>query len=78
VRVIVASMTDEPLYVSLEVPGAGAATVRPLDERSVYLAATDQESFRASTQPIEATNGSVHIDLPPFGLATVDTELGAA
>src|SRR5215204_1018533 len=78
VRVILANMSEEPLSVSLEVPGAGAATTRPLDERSVYLAATDQESFRASTQPIEATNGSVYIDLPPFGLATVDTELGTA
>jgi hypothetical protein len=72
IRVILANMTDEPLSVSLEIPGAGDATARRLDDRTVYLAATDPAAFRGSWQPIGATNGSVMVDLPPFGLATVD------
>jgi hypothetical protein len=72
VRVILANLSDEPLTVSLDIPGAGAATVRRLDDQSVYLAATDPVEFRSSAQPIGMTNGSVSVDLPPFGLATVD------
>src|SRR5215213_2404801 len=40
VRVILANMGDELLTVSVEVPGAGAATVRRLDDRTSYLANT--------------------------------------
>jgi hypothetical protein len=71
-RVILAHMGYEPLTVSLEIPGLDAATMRRLDDRTVYLAATDPHGFRASWQPIGATNGTVMVDLPPFGLATVD------
>jgi D-apionolactonase len=78
VRVVLANMTDQPLSVSLEIPGANGPTARRLDDRTVSLAATDPEAFRASTQRIDARNGTVTIDLPPFGLATVDTELGIA
>jgi D-apionolactonase len=78
VRVVLANVTDEPLAISLEIPGVGAATVRRLDDRTVYLAATDPEAFRAAAQPIEATKGIVTIGLPPFGLATIDTESATA
>jgi D-apionolactonase len=78
VRVFLANMGDELLSVSLEIPGAGAATVRPLDDRTVYLAATDPGAFRASSQPIAVTDGTVMVDLPPFGLATVDAVSAAA
>ena len=71
-RVILANMGDESLSVALEMQGTGAATIRRLDDRTVYLAATDPVAFRGSTQPIDTTNGTVIIDLPPFGLATVD------
>jgi hypothetical protein len=76
VRVVLANMSDEPLTVSLEIPVAGGATVRRLDDRTVSLAATDVVEFRSSVQPIGMTDGSVSVDLPPFGLATVDTESG--
>ena len=75
-RVVLANMSDEPLTVSLDIPGAGAATVRRLDDRTVYLAATDPVEFRSSAQPIGETDRSVSVDLPPFGLATVDTASG--
>jgi hypothetical protein len=78
VRVVLANMGDESLTVVLEIPGAGAATVRPLDDRTVYLAATDPGAFRASAQPIAVTDGSVMVDLSPFGLATVDAVSAAA
>ena len=77
-RVILANMTDEPRSVSLEIPGVGTATVRRIDDRTVYLAATNPVEFRSLAQPIAMTNGSVNVNLPPFGLATVDTESGAA
>jgi hypothetical protein len=76
VRVILANMVDEPLTVSLEVPGAGAATVRRLDDKTIYLAASDPGAFRGSGQRIDAKHGIVNVALPPFGLATVDAELG--
>jgi hypothetical protein len=56
----------------------GTATVRRLDDRTVYLAATNPVEFRSLAQPIAMTNGSLNIDLPPFGLATVDTKGRAA
>jgi hypothetical protein len=78
VRVILANMTDEPLSVALAIPGAGAATARSLDERTVYLAASDPVAFRGAAQPIDVSEESLNVDLPPFGLATVDTTSGAA
>jgi hypothetical protein len=77
VRVILANMRDEPIAVSLDVPGADNATVRRLDDQTVHLGASDPEAFRGSSQPIDATNGTVSIDLPPFGLATVDMQIGS-
>jgi hypothetical protein len=78
VRVILANMTDEPLSVALEIPGASAATVRRLDDRTVLLAASDPNEFRGSTQPIGVSDGVVSVNLPPFGLATVDVTSTAA
>jgi hypothetical protein len=52
--------------------------VRPLDDRTVYLAATDPGAFRASAQPIAVMDETVMVDLPPFGLATVDAVSAAA
>src|SRR5215212_3698154 len=78
VRVVLANMSDDPLSVFLEIPGAGAATVRRLDDRTVTLAATDVDEFRNSAQPIGVRDGLVSLELPPFGLATVDTERAQA
>ena len=73
-RVVLANMSNAPLTVSLEIPGVGGATVRRLDDRTVLLAATDLVEFRNSVQPIGVTDGAMSVDLPPFGLATIDTE----
>ncbi len=77
-RVILANMGDEPVSVSLEIPGLDTATVRRLDGRTVYLAATNPVEFRSSAQPVAVTDGAVNIDLPPFGLATVDVKSAPA
>ncbi|HEX2281510.1 MAG TPA: hypothetical protein VHG52_07090, partial [Thermomicrobiales bacterium] len=74
VRVVLANMSDEPLSVALAIPEAGTVTVRRLDDRTVYLAATDPDTFRGSKEPVVVTDGSVDVDLPPFGLATLDVE----
>jgi hypothetical protein len=71
-------MSDSPVQVSLDLPGSGAATVRRLDEESFMLAATEPESFRASARPLDRTGAVIAIDLPPFGLATVDRDLEQA
>ena len=73
VRVILANMSDEPVVISLEIPGAGAATMRRLDDQTALLAASDPEAFRGATHPIAVEDGIVSAELPPFGLATVDT-----
>ena len=74
VRVILANMSDEAILVSLETQGVAArtATVRRLDDQTAFHAASDPNAFRGSTQPIEAEDGTMSIELPPFGLATVD------
>jgi hypothetical protein len=78
VRVILANMSDEPLPVSLEISGVRDATVRRLDDQTAFLAATDPDRFRRTAEPIAATNETVIVDLPPFGLATVETERAEA
>ncbi len=78
VRVILANMSDEIVAVSLEIPDAGEGTMRRLDDQSVFLAATEPERFRAATQPVNARDGVVAIDLPPFGLATLDMRVDRA
>jgi hypothetical protein len=71
-------MRDEPMTVSLGVSGTDRATMRRLDDQTAHLAASDPAAFRGSSRPIDATNGSVSIDLPPFGLATVDMDVAPA
>ena len=77
VRVILANMSDDPVQVQLDVPGAGETAVRRLDDETVYLAASEPEAFRASVQPLGEVQGSLSIDLPPWGLVTLDMELAA-
>ena len=78
IRVVLANMSDETLSVSLDVPRVGATTMRRLDDRTVSLAAADSGAFRGSGQPIDVTDGAVNVDLPPFGLATLDMESAEA
>ena len=78
VRVVLANMSDETLSVTLDIPRVGATTVRRLDDRTVSLAAADPGAFRGSGQPIDVTDGALNVDLPPFGLATLDMESAEA
>jgi hypothetical protein len=74
-RVILANMGNEPVEVGLSIPNAGEVSLRQLDADSVYLAASDPEAFRASSQPIGAVNGALTLNLPPFAVVTLDAEL---
>ena len=76
-RVILANMSDEPVQVSLEVPGMGEARVRRLDDKTVFLAASDPAAYRASGEPLGEGGPAVTVDLPPFGLVTFDAEIGS-
>ena len=73
VRVILANMSDEPIAVSLDIPGASAATMRRLDDQTARVAASAPEAFRGATDPIDVEGGTVSVELAPFGLATLDT-----
>jgi hypothetical protein len=75
VRVILANMQDEPAQVSLEIPGMGETRVRRLDDDTVDLAASDAAAFRAGGEPLGEGGASVALELPPFGLLTIDTEV---
>jgi hypothetical protein len=75
VRVLLANMGDDAEQVALTIPGAGEASARQLDTGTVYLAATDPVTFRASGQPLGPLDGSVSLELPPFGLVTIDAEV---
>ena len=77
VRVILANMQVEPAPVALEVPGMGETRVRRLDHETVDLAASDAAAFRAGGDPLGEGGESIAIELPPFGLMTVDVEVGA-
>jgi D-apionolactonase len=77
VRAILANMQDEPAQVSLEIPGMGETRVRRLDEETVDLAAADAAAFRAGGEPLGEGGSSLALELPPFGLLTVDTEVAS-
>ncbi|MFN8592623.1 MAG: hypothetical protein U0031_14285, partial [Thermomicrobiales bacterium] len=78
VRVILANMRDEPAQVQLEIPGAGETRVRRLDTDSVFLAASDPDTFRATSEPLGEAGPVLTLNLGPNGLATVDMELASA
>jgi hypothetical protein len=75
VRAILANMTDDPVQVELDLPGVTAASMRRLDETTVALAASDPDAFRGLTRPVQVASSMISLDLPPFGVATVDAEL---
>ncbi|MDQ3225302.1 MAG: hypothetical protein M3Q50_01545, partial [Chloroflexota bacterium] len=78
VRVILANMGEDPVTVSLEIPSAGEGRMRRLDDQSMQLAATEPATFRAMSQPVAARDGIFSVDLPPFGLVTLDMNVEQA
>jgi hypothetical protein len=71
-RVVLASMTDEPVDVALLLPATGTVTIRRLDDETFTVAASEPEAFRHATEPLSGTGGAVTVTLRPFGLATID------
>jgi hypothetical protein len=65
-------MSDEAVQVALEAPRAGVAAARRLDHTTMRVAASEPESFRHATEKIDGDGSPATLDLPPFGLVTVD------
>jgi hypothetical protein len=77
-RVLLANMTDEPVSVSLDVPGATGGNLRQLDDRSFTRAAADPRAFRVTTLPVEFGDETATITLPPFAVATLTADIETA
>jgi hypothetical protein len=71
-RVILASMIDDPVTVALSLPVGAVATIRRLDDETFTSAAAEPEVFRHETVPLSGSGGVIEVVLPPFGLATID------
>ena len=71
---LLANMSDEAAPVALDLPGLGEVRVRRLDDETVYAAASDPDAYRRDVQPLGAGGATVAIELPPFGLLTLDSE----
>ncbi len=74
VRVLLANMSGTPISVDLELGGIISASIRRLDTDSAMAAATDPVSYRTAAQPLPDTGSPLAVELPPFGLVTVDLE----
>jgi len=72
VRVLVASVVNEPMTVVLDVPPLVDLRMRSLDERTFLLAATDRDAFVATTMPIPVPIGLMTLDLLPFAVVCLD------
>jgi len=72
--VIVANLRDEPVDVELDLPVAGAVSVRVLDETTFERAAAEPERFREERETAEAIDGRVHLALRPYAVATLEAE----
>jgi hypothetical protein len=76
-RAILANMSDGPVEVALDAPGARDVLARRLDATTLRQAASEPEAFRASRQRVNVAGDSVAIGLPAFGLVTLDATLAA-
>ena len=74
IRIILANMNDEPVQVALDAPGLATATMRRLDAETVFRAASEPDAFRTKSEPLATVGSAIDIDLPPFGLVTIDGE----
>ena len=69
---LLANLTDDPQRVRVR-PFAAAVDIRRLDEANARQSMTDPEKFRAgSRETRHASNDTLELTLPPFGLARLD------
>ena len=71
-RVLLANVSDAPISVDLDLSGVTSASMRRLDTDSAMAAATDPVNYRAAAQPLQVTGSPLAVELPPFGLVTLD------
>ena len=55
----------------------GGITQRSLNAETAFVAASDASAFRESATSL-ASEGGIHVTLPPFGLVTIDGNLSPA
>ncbi len=77
VRLVLANMRDGDATVAVDVAGLQEVTQRALNAETVFSAASDASTFRASGTAISET-GEIRVTLPPFGLVTIDGNLKPA
>jgi hypothetical protein len=78
VRVLLANMSDAPTSVELSLPGAVSGSMRSLATESAIVAASDPATFRSTTRPLSETTSPLTIELPPYGVTTLDLEVSQA
>ena len=72
-RTLLANLTPDSQQVRVE-NLAGAVRVRHLNESNAQTAMASPETFRAGTgELVQATNGTLEIDLLPYAVAQIDT-----
>jgi hypothetical protein len=72
VRVLVANLQDQPQRLSLTLPIRGDLTLRRLDESTMMAAAADPVAFRAASETIAHSYGTVDLDLSPYANLTLE------
>lgn len=75
-RAIVANLTPQPLTLSVVAAGDGPHVVKVLDERNVERATTAPAAWREEAgEAIEPDEGTITIDLGPYGVARIDADV---
>ena len=75
-RAIVANLTPAPLRLSVVAAGDGPHTVKVIDGANIERAVSDAIGWRAEAGTVlEPADGAIEIDLGPYGVARIDTEV---
>lgn len=77
-RVLLANMTGAPISIDLDLPAVSSASMRRLDSDTAMAAATEPAKYRSATEPLLDSTSPLSVELPPFGLATLDLEVAEA
>ena len=77
IRLVLANMRETEAEVTVAAAALHDVTQRTLNAESAFAAASDTSTFRESATSL-ASEGGIHVTLPPFGLVTIDGNLSPA
>jgi hypothetical protein len=77
-RVLLANMTGAPVSLDLDLPSVTSASLRRLDGDTAMTAATEPADYRSVTEHLQDITLPLSVELPPFGLVTLDFEVAEA